>query len=81
MARFLQEHAIETVAVGEEHEAVALDAYCRFGNSRHPAAFHIGDCCTYATASIAGERLLCMGDDFRWTDLRLVGFCQRDDTR
>jgi hypothetical protein len=40
---------------------------------------NFGDCCTYATASIAGERLLCVGDDFRQTDLPLVSLDDGDD--
>jgi ribonuclease VapC len=72
LARFLQENAIRTVAFDEEHAAVALNAYSRFGKGRHPAALNFGDCCAYATASIAGEQLLCVGNDFRQTDLALV---------
>ena len=72
LVRFLQENAIRTVVFDEEHAAVALDAYSRFGKGRHPAALNFGDCCTYATASIAGEPLLCVGDDFPQTDLPLV---------
>lgn len=79
-ARFLQENAIQTVAFDEEHAAVALDAYSRFGKGRHPAALNFGDCCTYATASIAGERLLCIGDDFRRTDLPLVSLDDGGDS-
>jgi ribonuclease VapC len=72
LARFLQENAIQIVAFDEDHAAVALDAYSRFGKGRHPAALNFGDCCTYATASVSGEPLLCVGDDFRQTDLPLV---------
>ncbi len=72
LARFLQENFIETVAFGEAHASVALDAYSRFGKGRHPAALNFGDCCTYAVASVSGERLLCTGDDFVTTDLLLV---------
>ncbi len=78
LARFLQENAIQTVAFDEGHAAVALDAYSRFGKGRHPAALNFGDCCTYATASIAGEPLLCVGDDFRQTDLPVVSLDHRD---
>jgi hypothetical protein len=35
-------------------------------------ALDFGDCCVYAVASVAGEPLLCRGDDFAKTDLRLV---------
>ncbi len=79
LARFLQENAIETLAFDEGHAAVALDAYSRFGKGRHPAALNFGDCCTYATASIAGEQLLCIGNDFRQTDLPLVSLDNGDD--
>ena len=72
LARFLQESSIETVAFDEAHASVALDAYSRFGKGRHPAALNFGDCCTYAIASVAGEPLLCIGDDFARTDLLLV---------
>jgi ribonuclease VapC len=72
LARFLQENAIQIVAFDEDHAAVALDAYSRFGKGRHPAALNFGDCCTYATASLSGEPLLCVGEDFRQTDLPLV---------
>jgi len=79
LARFLQENAIRTVVFDEEHAAVALDAYSRFGKGRHPAALNFGDCCTYATAFIAGERLLCVGNDFRQTDLPLVSLEDGDE--
>jgi ribonuclease VapC len=72
LARFLEENAIQIVAFDEDHAAVALDAYSRFGKGRHPAALNFGDCCTYATASLSGEPLLCVGEDFRQTDLPLV---------
>lgn len=72
LARFLQENAIKTVTFDDEHAAVALDAYSRFGKGRHPAALNFGDCCAYATSSLAGVPLLCIGDDFRQTDLPLV---------
>jgi ribonuclease VapC len=80
LARFLQENAIETVAFEDVHASEALDAYSRFGKGRHPAALNFGDCCTYAVASVAGEPLLCTGDDFTRTDLPLVGL-GTDDTQ
>jgi ribonuclease VapC len=79
LARFLQENAIQIVGFDEDHAAVALDAYSRFGKGRHPAALNFGDCCTYATASIAGEQLLCVGNDFRQTDVPVVSRDDGDD--
>jgi ribonuclease VapC len=73
LARFLQEDSIETVPFDDAHASSALDAYSRFGKGRHPAALNFGDCCTYATAAVAREPLLCIGDDFVRTDLLLVG--------
>jgi len=73
LARFLQENSIETIPFDEAHASSALDAYSRFGKGRHPAALNFGDCCTYATAAVAREPLLCIGDHFVWTDLLLVG--------
>jgi len=60
------------VAFDDAHASVALDAYSRFGQGRHPAALNFGDCCAYAVASLAGEPLLCLGDGFAKTDLLLV---------
>jgi len=73
LARFLQENAIQTVPFDEAHASAALDAYSRFGKGRHPAALNFGDCCSYATAEVAGEPLLCLGNDFAKTGLPLVG--------
>jgi ribonuclease VapC len=80
LARFLQENSIETVAFGEAHASLALDAYSRFGKGRHPAALNFGDCCTYAVTSAAGEPLLCTGDDFTRTDLPLISLGTGDTT-
>ena len=60
------------MAFDEGHAIAALDAYSRFGKGRHRAALNFGDCCTYAVASVAGEPLLCTGDDFARTDLVLA---------
>ncbi len=72
LARFIQESDIRQVAFTADHWAVAVDAYLRFGKGRHPAALNFGDCLTYAISHVAGEPLLCIGDDFRKSDLALV---------
>ncbi|WP_028663132.1 type II toxin-antitoxin system VapC family toxin [Saccharomonospora halophila] len=72
LARFLADSGIETVPFTAEHAALAADAYSWFGKRRHPAKLNFGDCCTYAVARLAGEPLLCVGDDFTRTDLELV---------
>ena len=72
LARFVSEIGLTEVAFGQEHWPVAIDAYMRFGKGRHPARLNFGDCLTYATASLAGQPLLCLGDDFARTDLAVV---------
>ena len=54
---------------GEEHVAAAVGAWLRYGKGRHVASLNLGDCFSYATASMAREPLLCVGDDFSKTDL------------
>lgn len=72
VARSSDEFQLETIPFHEGHWSVALDAFTRFGKGRHPAGLNFGDCLAYATASVAGEPLLCVGDDFAQTDLELA---------
>ena len=51
-------------------EAVALDAYLRFGKGRHPARLNLADCFAYALAKSLDAPLLYKGDDFPLTDIR-----------
>ncbi len=73
LARFLEEAGLLAVPFGEHHWRAAVDAFMRFGKGRHPAALNFGDCMTYATAELAAEPLLCVGDDFARTDLAIAG--------
>jgi ribonuclease VapC len=72
LARLLQESGIAVVDVTEAHFGVAMDAWLRYGKGRHAAALNFGDCLSYAIAVIAGEPLLCIGDDFPQTDCVLA---------
>jgi len=69
LTRFLQEFRIAMVPFGEEHWIQAIDAYLRFGKGRHPASLNYGDCLSYATAKVAGQPLIYVGDGFSRTDL------------
>jgi len=40
-----------------------------FGRGRHKASLNFGDCLAYATASVAEDVLLFVGDDFAHTDI------------
>jgi ribonuclease VapC len=72
LGRLLQEFAIVVVPFGEAHWAEATEAFMRYGRGRHPAGLNFGDCMTYAVASLSGQPLLAVGDDFPQTDLELV---------
>ena len=66
---FLILAAIDVVPVDPAVRHLAIDAYDRFGKSRHPAALNFGDCFAYACARHAGTPLLFKGDDFAQTDI------------
>lgn len=69
--RLLQVCAVEVVPFGEVHAQEAYRAYLRFGRRRHADRLNFGDCLAYATAKLAGQPLLCVGEDFPKTDLDL----------
>jgi ribonuclease VapC len=60
---------IAVVTVAAETRALAIDAYDRYGKSRHPAALNFGDCFAYACARYERVPLLYKGDDFPHTDI------------
>lgn len=66
---FLPVVQIEVMSIAPETRSIAIDAYERFGKSRHPAALNFGDCFAYACAWQAGVPLLYKGDDFSRTDI------------
>ena len=72
LARFLQEFEIATIAFDEVHWREAVRAFQRFGKGRHAAGLNFGDCMSYATAQVAGQPLLFVGDDFPLTDIEQV---------
>lgn len=66
---FLGLAQIEVTAVPAIARNQAIEAYDRYGKSRHPAALNFGDCFAYACARVAGVPLLYKGDDFPLTDI------------
>ncbi|MBA8845728.1 MULTISPECIES: type II toxin-antitoxin system VapC family toxin [Brucella/Ochrobactrum group] len=59
------------IAFDQVHYRAAESAFHRFGKGRHPAALNMGDCFSYAVASVAKAPLLFKGQDFGKTDLKL----------
>jgi ribonuclease VapC len=72
LGRFAQAHELMILPCEAEHWQIAVHAFLRFGKGRHPATLNFGDCLTYATARLADEPLLCLGEDFAKTDIPLV---------
>jgi ribonuclease VapC len=69
VADLIRELGVTVVPFGEAEWHAAGDAYARFGRGRHKASLNFGDCLAYATAQVAGDSLLYVGEDFRHTDL------------
>jgi ribonuclease VapC len=67
--RFFAGLAAEVIPFDRVHAEVAGEASIRFGKGRHPAKLNYGDCMTYATARLANEPLLFIGNDFALTDI------------
>ena len=64
----IHELGVTVVPFGERECQAAVTAFLRYGRGRHDAALDFGDCFAYA-ASVAGDSLLFVGDDFRKTDI------------
>lgn len=69
VASFLERNEVAILPFDGRHWDLAANTFLRFGKGRHPARLNYGDCMTYATASVAGEPLLFIGNDFSRTDL------------
>ncbi len=69
LAMSLDELDVSVVPFTVAHHEVAARAYERNGRGRHRANLNFGDCLSYAVASLAGDALLFVGDDFRRTDI------------
>lgn len=70
----LRQFRLQIIPVTADHAERALGAFRRFGKGRHPAGLNYGDCFSYALASITGEPLLFVGDDFARTDLQIASY-------
>lgn len=65
----MKELGVTVVPFGELEWRAAVDAFARFGRGRHEAALNFGDCLAYASAVVARDTLLFVGDDFGLTDI------------
>ena len=68
--RLLAAYEIEIETFDAEQARVAAQAYRDYGRgSGHRARLNLGDSYSYALASVTGEPLLFLGDDFIHTDI------------
>lgn len=67
------EVGVQVVDLTVAQARIAREAYRDFGRgSGHRAGLNLGDCYSYALAVDRGEPLLCKGDDFIHTDVRVA---------
>ncbi|MFK4822888.1 type II toxin-antitoxin system VapC family toxin [Ochrobactrum quorumnocens] len=62
---------VTAIAFDQAHYRAAERAFDQFGKGRHPASLNMGDCFSYAVASIAKAKILFKGHNFGKTDLKL----------
>lgn len=72
LSRLVEDLDLIVLPFTAAHGREAREAFLRFGRGRHPAALNYGDCLTYATAKLAGQPLLFVGEDFNRTDLDIA---------
>ncbi len=64
---------INSVAIEARFADAALDAFERYGKGQgHPAQLNMGDCFSYACANLLKVPLLCKGNDFVLTDIKIA---------
>ena len=69
---FLTHYGIRIVSITGGIGQAAIIAFDRFGKGRHKAGLNMGDCFSYAVARLHQVPLLCKGDDFRHTDIKIA---------
>ncbi len=66
----IRELGVTVVPFGEAERHAAMAAFQQFGRGRHQASLNFGDCLAYATAAVARDSLLFVGNDFHHTDIK-----------
>ena len=63
---------IQLLAIPPRAAFLAIEAYERYGEGRHPAALSLDDCMAYACARYYRQPLLFRGDAFARTDIEVA---------
>lgn len=69
---FFHASRISIESITPRQAEIARAAYRDFGKGRHKGGLNFGDSFAYALAKEMDEPLLCKGNDFRHTDLKIV---------
>ena len=69
---FITHYGIRIVNVTDDIGQAAIMAFDRFGKGRHKASLNMGDCFSYAFARLHQVPLLCKGNDFIHTDIKIA---------
>jgi ribonuclease VapC len=72
LGEFVMRSHVEIISITPEIGRLAIDTFARFGRGRHPARLNMGDCFAFACARSLDVPLLCKGEDFAQTDIRLA---------
>jgi ribonuclease VapC len=72
VATFVRDSNLEVCSIDSPTASMALQAFRRFGKGRHKASLNMGDCFAYACAKVLRVPLLCKGEDFIHTDIRIA---------
>ncbi len=70
--RFAEDTEAEIVPITSEIGSLAVAAFSKYGKTRHKAELNMGDCFAYACAKFHNVSLLCKGNDFVHTDIKIA---------
>lgn len=69
----IKEAGIEILSVDPKQVQIARAAYRDYGKgTKHRAKLNFGDVFAYALATTTRRKLLCKGNDFRYTDIAIL---------
>jgi ribonuclease VapC len=73
VVQFKRIYAVADVSIESRFAGLAIQAFRRYGRGQgHKAKLNMGDCFSYACAKDGNVPLLCKGDDFIHTDIKIA---------
>jgi ribonuclease VapC len=68
----MRRNSITVADISPEIGAGAIAAFAAYGKGRHKAGLNMGDCFAYACAKFHKVPILCKGNDFANTDIKVA---------